>query len=884
MIRTLVCTSSADVRLRLRGILAEQPEIAIAGEAADAQEAADLAVALTPDAALVDACLPPLGGAEATRQLLELLPCLRVVGLVRTPDRRAVGGMQEAGAAGYCVEDAPLWELERALVGASEPLVRLAQGLAKSANAQGASELVAREVAELTGAGCAVFLAAPDVGLSPGVVLRAFRERALAPAGPDDLAELARHGLPAIEALAAPLVDDGQTLGALLAAMPPAAMLEIDAELLCAIAGLAASAFANERRIALTHDEARRDSLTGLPNRRAFEERLAELLVLQDERPVGLALFDVDGFKEVNDRHGHQAGDDVLRQLGRVFSRSVRASDEVFRVGGDELAVLVPDGGAAACRVANRIRRALAGHERGRLPTVSAGVAGTPDDGHDEAELLRRADLALYAAKRGGGDRVLPCSAAADAAPTAVPAGRPHPGARILLVDDETRMRTLLRTTLEVIDVEIEEAASVAEARRIVAARLPDAVVLDVGLPGPSGLELCRELKGDARTRHVGIVVLTGGGAELHDRAREAGADAFLRKPFSPLDLLTVVERLLAGLYEGPFRVGDARPPAEQLVRYAHDLRRLLDLERVQRSRVQQAYRETVDALVSALEAKDTGTREHSRRVQHYALALARALEPSLLDRPSVEFGFLLHDVGKIAIPDRILNKPDALTPGERRVVQTHTVVGEQLLADVALLQGEGLQIVRHHHERWDGRGYPDGLAGAEIPLPARIFAVADAVDAITSDRPYREAAPWADAVAEIVAESGGQFDPDVVAAFLEREAELRAIYERFAAAEPVALSAALAGAASPPRRAGAAELPPWLVPAAGGLCDPLAGEDDPWLPGDLAPPVLLDMPPDVPDDGGNPVSFTRMLLASVTVGAAIWTGLAGLLWLLLAG
>jgi ribonuclease P protein subunit RPR2 len=155
---------------------------------------------------------------------------------------------------------------------------------------------------------------------------------------------------------------------------------------------------------------------------------------------------------------------------------------------------------------------------------------------------------------------------------------------------------------------------------------------------------------------------------------------------------------------------------------------------------------------------------------------------PDLLDSPSAEYGFLLHDVGKIGIPDRILQKPGPLNGGETRLMRTHTLLGEQMLGGVAFLQGEGLRIVRSHHERWDGGGYPDGLEGDDIPLSARIFAVADSLDAMTSDRPYRLALTWAEAGREIVAESRSQFDPSVVKAFIEREDRLRAIRRRLAA------------------------------------------------------------------------------------------------------
>lgn len=356
---------------------------------------------------------------------------------------------------------------------------------------------------------------------------------------------------------------------------------------------------------------------------------------------------------------------------------------------------------------------------------------------------------------------------------------------RLLLVDDDDALRALLRTTFEVVDIDVEEAGSAVSALEAIRDRRPDAIVLDVRMPGMSGLELCRRLKTDPTTEGIAIVLLTGsdGGGSSAEAAEEMGADALMRKPFSPLELLAVVERLTGGLHPIPFRASKARGAEEQLLLYARDLRYLLEIERGQRVLLQNAYNDTVGALASALESKDTGTRQHSHRVQRYALELARAVSPDLADDPSVEYGFLLHDVGKIGIPDRILQKAGPLNEGEARLMKTHTVLGEQMLGGVSYLQQEGIRVVRSHHERWDGRGYPDGLAGTEIPLAARIFAVADAFDAMTSDRPYRPAQEWDAAGREIVGEAKRQFDPNVVDAFRERQGSLREIHREFAAA-----------------------------------------------------------------------------------------------------
>jgi ribonuclease P protein subunit RPR2 len=355
---------------------------------------------------------------------------------------------------------------------------------------------------------------------------------------------------------------------------------------------------------------------------------------------------------------------------------------------------------------------------------------------------------------------------------------------RLLVVDDDPGLLALIRTTFEDVDVDVDEATSSKSARAAVASDPPDVIVLDVRLGAESGLDLCRELKSDLRTASIPIVLLSGLVDLQPHVAADSGADAYLPKPFSPLQLLGLVERLAGGL--GSYALTDVpldRSDNAQLMLYARDLRRIVELERAQRRLVQQAYGATVNALAEALEAKDMGTRAHSNRVARYALDLTRAVEPALADDVSVEYGFVLHDVGKIGISDRILQKTGPLTPEERRVMEEHPLLGFEMLRDVTFLSGEGLSVVRNHHERFDGAGYPDRLHGTEIPLAARIFAVADTLDAMTSDRPYRTARSWDETRSEIFAQSGRQFDPSVVEAFREREAELRQIQRVVAAA-----------------------------------------------------------------------------------------------------
>ena len=339
-----------------------------------------------------------------------------------------------------------------------------------------------------------------------------------------------------------------------------------------------------------------------------------------------------------------------------------------------------------------------------------------------------------------------------------------------------------LRTTFEDVHVDVDEAGSAAEAEERIAAARPDVIVLDVGMPGMDGLAFCRELKSAADTHSIRIVLLTGM-EDVEDVAGAAGADALLLKPFRPLELLGVVERLAGASVGAPMRRSPDQSGEEQLVLYARDLRHLVEIERAQRGLLESAYRETVSALATALGTKDTGTRQHSQRVQRYALELAGLIDPALAADPALEYGFLLHDIGKIGVPDQILLKPGKLNEAEWRLMKAHTLLGAQMIGGVNFLHDAGIQVVRSHHERWDGSGYPDGLAGDEIPIGARIFAVADAVDAITNHRPYREARSWRACRQEIVAERGKQFDPDVVDAFCDREHVLHEIRREFLAA-----------------------------------------------------------------------------------------------------
>ncbi len=238
-------------------------------------------------------------------------------------------------------------------------------------------------------------------------------------------------------------------------------------------------------------------------------------------------------------------------------------------------------------------------------------------------------------------------------------------------------------------------------------------------------------------------------------------------------ELTREIERLQAELSR---REQEAADKERQLERYAADLRETFKQERVRSQELQASYKATVRALSNAVERRDAYTGKHAERVAAYGLEIADTLHLALADNASTEFGFLLHDIGKVAVADSILFKPGGLSAEERALMQQHPEIGAEIVRGIEFL-GEAAEVIRSHHEHWDGTGYPDGLAGDQIPLAARVFAVADVLDALTTERPYRHASTLTDARAMIRAESGTHFDPTVIEAFNAiGDARLRAI------------------------------------------------------------------------------------------------------------
>jgi response regulator RpfG family c-di-GMP phosphodiesterase len=334
----------------------------------------------------------------------------------------------------------------------------------------------------------------------------------------------------------------------------------------------------------------------------------------------------------------------------------------------------------------------------------------------------------------------------------------------LLVVDDETSVREILAEGLAVFGYEAVTAASAKEALSLLGSRAFDLVLTDIDMPGETGLDLLRQVK--ARESDLDVIMVTGiVDADTAVAAIRQGASDYVTKPFNLEEVQIVVERTLE---------------KRRLVRENRAYQEHLEVLVAQRTRqLRDTYENTLQALVTALDFRDNETQGHSYRVVEYAMRVAETLALEESELTWVRWGAILHDVGKIGIPDAILLKPGKLTEDEWTVMKQHPEMGYRMLQHIEFLV-PALDVVLCHQERWDGTGYPRGLQGEAIPLGARIFAVVDTFDAMTSDRPYRKALTIDAARDEIKSFGGTQFDPMISAAFLSIPAERwREIRER---------------------------------------------------------------------------------------------------------
>jgi response regulator RpfG family c-di-GMP phosphodiesterase len=328
----------------------------------------------------------------------------------------------------------------------------------------------------------------------------------------------------------------------------------------------------------------------------------------------------------------------------------------------------------------------------------------------------------------------------------------------VLIVDDDPQVREVLHQIFLSADYQCLLAANGQEALGIFTATRPPLTITDLRMPVLDGIGLlhgARQIDGDAA-----VIVLTGApDVKTAIASLKLGAYDFIVKPVNVDELLIAAERAL----ERRQLLIERRQHQVLLERRVEEATR--ELQAAYRQ-LQDTYRATLETLGAALDSRDVGTESHSRRVHGYALATARAHGVPEEDLTDLAHGVLLHDIGKIGIPDAILLKPGKLTEDEWKIMRKHPEIGRRMIENVPFLRG-AVPIVYCHHERWDGTGYPQGLRGEAIPLGARIFAVVDAFDAMTFDRPYSRAISFEAAKAEIQRCVGTHFDPAVVESFM---------------------------------------------------------------------------------------------------------------------
>jgi putative two-component system response regulator len=307
----------------------------------------------------------------------------------------------------------------------------------------------------------------------------------------------------------------------------------------------------------------------------------------------------------------------------------------------------------------------------------------------------------------------------------------------ILIVEDDPAMMIALRDILEGEGYGVVTASDGRSALQALEVELPALILSDISMPVMDGIELFEMVRKEPRTAGIPFIFLTARGtSEDVFAGKSLGADDYITKPVTVQQLVSVV------------RARERRSKELQLIQ------------------LQQSYKTSLSILANAIEARDNTTGLHVERVNAYAQALAAELKWSEVSRNALEFGAILHDIGKIHVPDSILAKPGKLTDEEWAEIKKHPEGGWRMIMGVPYLE-PAAPIVLHHHERWDGNGYPKGLAGEAIPIGARLLSIVDTFDAMTTHRPYRPALPAGAAFETLLEHAGTQFDPDIVQAFV---------------------------------------------------------------------------------------------------------------------
>ncbi|WP_161880886.1 diguanylate cyclase [Deinococcus alpinitundrae] len=535
---------------------------------------------------------------------------------------------------------------------------------------------------------------------------------------------------------------------------------------------------------------ATRDSLTGLPNRYVFEE--------DQGRPSEghfLLLLDLDHFKRVNDQHGHLYGDQVLRQFGALLSAQVAGQGRAYRVGGEEFAVRLRGNQLTAEQFAEALRAALARLQPQQFADLEFPLSVSGGLVSEGPGAFQQADELLYVAKAAGRNQVVAAWQPRPAALPTSPFNTDSPGAatiRSLLrflaeqdgeqpggqaggqTSDEPDLPGLLRAAILCVPGAEAGSLAVREGHQwIVRAQVGYSPAL-VGVRYSSSQ--MQHWHGDPERWQGGEPrLLTGAALEARFQDNVEPSDLPLevsRRTELQANLLlpilvqgeVVAELNLDNLHDEQALGETSLEVAKEFALWAAAV-----LAAHERRRQSQAGQESALLMLGlALETRDDTTQGHTRRVVKLSEALGRHLQLDAAQLQSLRQGAYLHDLGKLQIPDRVLLKSGTLTPEEERLMQRHVLLGARLAEHFPNVLPGAREVIGFHHERWNGGGYPQGVSAQAIPLLARIFAVADVYDALTSARPYKSAWSHEAALEEIARQRGEQFDPAVVDAFLD--------------------------------------------------------------------------------------------------------------------
>ena len=519
-----------------------------------------------------------------------------------------------------------------------------------------------------------------------------------------------------------------------------------------------------------------RDPLTGIYNRRYYEEVARKTI-----GPAGVALMDVDDFKICNDTYGHYAGDMALKTVANTIQSCIRKSDLLIRYGGDEFLLVLP--GIPGDFLQTKLEQICTAAQMASVPgyshfRISLSIGGTIQSLADPMDnIVRRADRLMYQAKGRKNAVMVEVPGHNLAALEKLLQNKPQ----ILLVDDSAMNRMMLTEILGD-SYHILEAENGRDCMEKLQAETGNIalVLLDINMPVLDGFDVLSAMNRDHSIEDIPVIMISSDDSkDIIRRAFERGVSDYINRPF---DARTVYRR------------------AFNTIRLYAKQRRLVRMVSAQTRKQEHNTTMLVNVLSQIVEFRNGESGSHVRHIriltEKIMAQLLRKTDKYSLsseEQDNITLASALHDIGKIAIDEKILNKPGRLTPEEFAVLKTHTTEGAALLHRLENFDTEPLLqtacgIARWHHERWDGRGYPDGLAGDDIPIGAQLVSLADVYDALTSERCYKKAFPHEKAVQMILGGECGTFNPLLLECLKDIEGSLQAELKKDYHSDPAEL------------------------------------------------------------------------------------------------